>query len=113
MSGAERASAFREESLTAYCLDVTATALAAEGDSEHAAVILGATERVRERLELDPDEDEAAMRQRALDVIHARLPSAEVDRAWSRGRGLDLAETLGLASTARAAAATTSAGSET
>src|SRR5207342_3588123 len=87
VSGAERASAFREESLTAYCLDVTATALAEEGDGEHAAVILGATERVRERLELDPDEDEAAMRQRALDAIQARLPSAEVERAWSRGRG--------------------------
>jgi hypothetical protein len=79
VSGAERASAFREESLTAYCLDVTATALAEEGDGEHAAVILGATERVRERLELDPDGDEAAMRQRALEAIRARPPSAEVE----------------------------------
>ena len=103
VSGAERASAFREESLTAYCLDVTAAALAEEGETEHAAVILGATERVRERLELEPDGDEVAMRERALDAIRAHLAAADVDRAWLRGRGLDLAQTLDLVSRTRAA----------
>jgi predicted ATPase/class 3 adenylate cyclase len=98
VSGAERASGFREESLTAYCLDVAATGLAEEGAPEHAAAILGATEHVRERLELEPDDDEEAMRGRALAAIRPRLDEAELARAWSRGREMDLTQTLSFAS---------------
>ena len=101
VSGAERASGFREESLTAYCLDVAATGLAEEGDPEDAAAILGATERVRERLELEPDDDEAAMRGRALAAIRPRLDEADLQRAWSRGREMDLTQTLSFASDLR------------
>ena len=105
LSGAERASGFREESLTAYCLDVAAAGLAVDEEREpdQAATILGATERARERLELEPDDDEVAMRRRALTALHPRLAAAELERAWSQGREMDLEQTLDLASNWRSA----------
>ena len=96
-SGARRALGFREESLAAFCLDVAAAALAEEGERDRAAAILGATERARERLGLAPDEEETAIRDRALAAIRPALDGAELEAAWARGRDLDLPQALELA----------------
>jgi len=97
VSGAERALGFRERSLMAYCLDVAATAFAEEGDPDPAAEILDATERARQLLDLVQDEDETAMRERALASIGPVLVGPELDRAWSSGREMDLDQALELA----------------
>ena len=96
-SGARRALGFGEESLAAYCLDVAAAALAEEGERDRAAAILGATERARERLGMALDDEEEAMRDRALDAIRPTLEGDELDRALARGTDLDLTRALELA----------------
>jgi predicted ATPase/class 3 adenylate cyclase len=97
VSGARRALGFGEESLAAFCLDVAAAALAEEGERDRAAAILGATERARERMGLALDDDERAMRDRALAAIRPALDGAELTRAWARGSDLDLTRALELA----------------
>ena len=97
VSGARRAMGFREESLAAFCLDVAAAALAEDGERERAAAILAATERARERLGVAPDEDETAIRDRALAAIRPALGGAELENALAQGSGLDLTEALELA----------------
>ena len=97
VSGARRALGFREESLAAYCLDVAAAALAEDGERDRTAAILGATERARERLGLAPDEDETAIRDRALAAMGPVLDDVDLQRAWARGRELDLPGALELA----------------
>jgi predicted ATPase/class 3 adenylate cyclase len=96
-SGARRALGFGEESLAAYCLDVAAAALAEEGERDRAAAILGATERARERLGMALDDEEKAMRDRALAAIQPALDGAGSERAFARGSDLDLAQALELA----------------
>jgi predicted ATPase/class 3 adenylate cyclase len=96
-SGARRALGFGEESLAAYGLDVVAAALAVEGERDRAAAILGATERARERLGTALDDDEKAMRDRALAGMQPSLDDAELERAMARGSDLDLAQALELA----------------
>ena len=96
-SGARRALGFGEESLAAFCLDVAAAALAEQGEAESAAEILGATERARERLGLAPDEDETAIRDRAVAAMGPALDGVDLQRAWARGRELDLSGALELA----------------
>ena len=88
---------FGEESLAAFCLDIAAAALAEEGKRDSAAAILGATERARERLGMAPDDDEKAMRDRALAAIQPALDGAELEGAMARGSDLDLARALELA----------------
>ena len=97
ISGARRALGFGEESLAAYCLDVAAAALAEEGERDRAAAILGSTERARERLGMALDDEEKAMRDRALDAIRPALDGAGLERAFARGSDLDLAQALELA----------------
>ncbi len=97
VSGARRALGFGEESLAAYCLDVAAAALAEDGERDRTAAILGATERARERLGLAPDEDETAIRDRALAAMGPVLDDVDLQRAWARGRELDLSGALELA----------------
>lgn len=104
VAGARRASGFGEASLTVYCLDIAAAGLAEEGESSEAATILGATERALERLEVEPDEDETAMQQRALAAIGTRLSATEVETARSRGREMDIDLTVRLATDAQEAA---------
>jgi hypothetical protein len=96
-SGARRALGFGEESLAAYCLDVAAAALAEEGERDRAAAILGSTERARERLGMALDDEEKAMRERALAAIQPALDGAGLERAIARGSDLDLAQALQLA----------------
>ncbi len=97
VSGARRALGFGEESLAAYCLDVAAAALAEHGERDRPAAILGATERARERLGLVPDEDETAIRDRALAAMRPALVGVDLERASARGRELDLSHALELA----------------
>ena len=96
-SGARRALGFGEESLAAYCLDVAAAALAEEGERDRAAAILGATERARERLGMALDDEEEAMRDRALEAMRPTLDGAALESALARGRDLDLRRALKLA----------------
>lgn len=97
VSGARRAMGFREESLAAFCLDVAAAALAEDGEPDRAAAILAATERARKRLGVAPDEDEMAIRNRALGAIRPALDGAELENAMAQGSGLDLTQALELA----------------
>jgi predicted ATPase/class 3 adenylate cyclase len=97
ISGARRALGFGEESLAAYCLDVAATALAEEGERDRAVAILGATERARERLGMALDDEEKAMRDRALEAIRPALDGVDLERALGRGNDLDLTHALELA----------------
>jgi hypothetical protein len=88
---------FGEESLAAFCLDFAAAALAGEGERDRAAVILGATERARERLGMALDDDEKAMRNRALAAMRPALDGTQLEGAMARGSDLDLERALELA----------------
>ena len=85
---AVRSAQINDQPLTAYCLDLFAAATAAQGDLQRAATLLGATEAARERMGVEPDEDEAPIRQMAEVSIAAHRASLEKD--WLRGRSLDL-----------------------
>jgi hypothetical protein len=93
--GAKRASQIHDDPLTAYCLDLFAASAAACGDVRRAATILATTEAAREAMGAKPDEEEEAIRARAL----KRLPDggSAVERARAEGRTLDLASALELA----------------
>jgi non-specific serine/threonine protein kinase len=93
--GATRALQIRDNPLTVYCLDLFAASAAARGDVRRAAAILAATEAAREALGIAPDEDEAAARARALELIGEE----GIADARDEGRTLDLASALELAAT--------------
>jgi hypothetical protein len=105
VAAAERAGGFGEASLAAYALDIAAAAFAETGRADVAATILGATERAREQLGLEPDEEETAMREDAAGHIRASITPAEMDRAWADGRALELDRAVEIASRAGARAA--------
>jgi predicted ATPase len=93
--GATRALQIGDKPLAVYCLDLFAVSTAARGDVCRAATILGATEAARQEMGVVPDEDEAATRTRALELIG---PDGRADEsAWAEGRALDLASALELA----------------
>jgi predicted ATPase/class 3 adenylate cyclase len=96
--GASRALEIRDNPLAVYCLDLFAVSAAARGDGARAATILGATEAAREAMGVGPDDDEEAIRTRALGLIGAENRVAEAARA--EGRRLKLASTLELAAMA-------------
>jgi predicted ATPase/class 3 adenylate cyclase len=93
--GAERGLRINDEPLTAYCLDLFAAAAAGRGDIRRAATVLGTTEAAREAMGVAPDEEEAAIRARALERLDGGGPA--VEQAWAEGRTLDLASALELA----------------
>jgi len=64
-------------------------------EGQVAETILGATEAARQEMGVVPDEDEAATRARALELI-GRDGRAD-ESAWAEGRALDLASALELA----------------
>ena len=98
LAGARRATQIRNDSLTAFCLDLAATATAARGEPQQSATILGATEAAREAMGVPLDEQEEAIRARALELL-GRAGSG-VEEAWAAGRALDLEEVLELATAA-------------
>jgi predicted ATPase len=89
---ATRAQQIRDSPLMVYSLELLATSAAARGDSERAATILGATEAAREEMGAAPDDDEAAIRTQARELIGGKHESA-----WAEGRRLDLVSALELA----------------
>lgn len=92
LGGARRAREIGDKPLLAAALDLVAASTAARGDVRRAAVILAATEAAREAMGVGPDEDEEAIRARALELV-ARDRRA-VEAAWAEGRELDLASAL-------------------
>lgn len=98
VDGARRASQISNTSLQIFCLETAAAATAARSDPRSSARILGATEAARETTESPPDDQERAMRERALQLIGA--PRSSVEEAWAEGRALALAPTLELAAAA-------------
>ncbi len=95
VAGARRATQIANNSLTAFCLDLAAVATAARGELHRSATILGATESAREAMGVPPDEQELAIRARALKLLgHAR---SGVEDAWAEGREIDLESALELA----------------
>jgi predicted ATPase len=77
----------RAHPLTVDCLELIAAFAASRGDVERAATVLAATEAIREATDMPPDEDEAAVRQTAIDRLGA--PPAAFADAWKFGRSLD------------------------
>jgi len=95
VAGARRATQIGNNSLTAFCLDLAAAAAAAQGEPRRSATILGATETAREAMGVPPDEQELAVRARALELLGQTRSS--VEDAWVEGRELDLGSALELA----------------
>lgn len=75
--------------------DLFAASAAARGDILRAATILGATEAAREVMGAEPDEDEQAIRTRAVEPLSRDVHVVET--AWAEGLALDLGSALELA----------------
>jgi predicted ATPase/class 3 adenylate cyclase len=78
-----------------YCFEGVAAATAA-GDAGHAAVLLGASEALREAVGASLQPHERELHERTLGLLRERLGPEELDRAWSEGLGLPLDEALEL-----------------
>ena len=92
LGGARRALEIGDKPLVASSLDLFAASAAARGDARRAAIILAATEAAREAMGVGPDEDEEAIRARALELVES--DQRAVEAVWAEGRGLDLASAL-------------------
>ena len=99
VAGARRSTQIGNNSLTAFCLDLAATAAAARGEARRSATILGATEAAREAMGAPPDEQEEAIRSRALELLGR--DGSSVAEAWAEGRELDLESALAAATSVR------------
>jgi len=99
LAGLAETAVYRElpEPAADWAVSVAAAALAEDGERDRAAAILAATERARERLGVAPDEDETAIRDRALAAIRRALDGTELEDALAQGSGLDLTQALELA----------------
>ncbi len=95
MLAATRAIQIGDPPLAVYCLDLCAASIAARGDTRRAVVILGATEAAREAMQVEPDEDEEAIRAKAMAGLDRSSSFGE--DAWVEGRALDLLQALELA----------------
>ncbi|MEX2546964.1 MAG: adenylate/guanylate cyclase domain-containing protein [Chloroflexota bacterium] len=84
-----------DKPLTLNALELLAASEGLRGDTRFAAMILAATESEREKAQLAPDEDEAAVRTMALDSLGSDR-SALAD-AWENGRRLEIPAALALA----------------
>jgi predicted ATPase/class 3 adenylate cyclase len=100
--GAALALEIGDKPLAAFCLDLLAASAAAGGDIRRAATILAATEAARTAMDAELDDEEEAVRAKALASIGDRTPL--VDAAWQEGTALDLASALDLAAAGNRAA---------
>jgi non-specific serine/threonine protein kinase len=89
---ATRAIQIDDPPLAVYCLDLFAVSVAAGGDAHRAVVLLAATEAAREAMQVECDEDEEAIRSKALAGLDR--DSRGVEDAWIEGRALDLVQAL-------------------
>jgi predicted ATPase len=92
--GARRALQIGDRPVAVSCLDLVAVSAAARGDIDRAARILAATEATREAMDAEPDEDEQAIRDRALALMGGAEGTTAA--AWAAGRGLELGAALEL-----------------
>jgi len=92
--GATRALQIDDRPLAVYCLDLFAASVAARGDVRRAVVVLGATEAARTAMDVEPDEDEEAIRAAALSMV---TWDEDLEGARAEGRALDLEAALALA----------------
>jgi predicted ATPase len=92
--GARRALQIDDNPLAAHCLELFAAAAAARRDVRRAATILAATGAAREAMGVGADEDDEAVRAKALALLSRER---SLDDAWAEGRTLDLAAALELA----------------
>ena len=96
---AVRSSQIRDDPLLIYSLELVAASAAEEGDGRRAALLLGAADEARRRMELERDEDEAFVRN-WTDSKLAGIPRSEDLASASRaGAGLDLDAALAEATT--------------
>jgi tetratricopeptide (TPR) repeat protein len=93
-TAAVRSSQIADDPLLIYSLELVAASAADDGDGRRAAMLLGATGSARERMELEPDDDEALVRAWAEARLADSLPPDGIAVAASAGRGLDLASAL-------------------
>ena len=93
-SAARMALEIRDHPLALFSLETLAAAIAT--DDPRAATLLGGTEAARQRLDLAPDPEEAAVI--ALAVQRLGPDSATYRHAWSAGAALDLQDLLEVAS---------------
>lgn len=80
-----------------YSFELLAAALASRGEAGPVATILGATDAAREAMESPPDEDEEAIRARALELVDG---DGAIESARAEGRAMDLTSALELAEAA-------------
>jgi non-specific serine/threonine protein kinase len=95
--GGRRAFRIDDSPLAVYCLDLFATAAAARGDGDRATRLLRATESARAAMGLEPDEDEAATKALAVELLGAGGQWGVDDEAVPP---LDLGSALALAEAA-------------
>jgi predicted ATPase/DNA-binding transcriptional LysR family regulator len=95
LHAATRAVSVGDNPLVAFCLDQVAASAATRGDAARAAKLLGATEVAREAMGVVPDDQEGAIRNRALEQVDPADP--RLADAWAKGRKLDLTAALELA----------------
>lgn len=98
LGAARRALQIGDKPLATSSLDLFAASAAARGDLRRAAVILAATGAARESMGVAPDEDEAAVREKALDTL--RADGSVIDDVAAVGRALDLESALEVATAA-------------
>jgi predicted ATPase/class 3 adenylate cyclase len=100
LGGSRRALQIGDKPLAAFSLDLFAASAAARGDARRATIILAATAAAREAMGVAADEEEEAIRARALELIGGE---AVAEAAWAEGRALDLASALEVAAAAAVA----------
>jgi predicted ATPase/class 3 adenylate cyclase len=93
-TAALRSSQIGDDPLLVYSLELVAAAEAGRGDARRAAMLLGATDAARQRMELEPDEDEDMVRSWAeARLADGLAPDAAAD-GLAAGRELDLVAAL-------------------
>jgi predicted ATPase len=89
-----RSSEIVDEPLLIYSLELVAAAAAEHGSTERAAILLGAADAARERMELERDDDEAFVRDWTARRLATPSSTEHVAAATAAGRTMDLAAAL-------------------
>ena len=82
---------------TARVLEGTGQAALAIGDTESAAILIGAAERHRNALAIPRLRKEERRHKSALRDLYRRSDASSVDAAWTRGQSMDQEEAVGFA----------------
>ena len=87
---AVRSSQISDEPLLVYSLELVAAGAAEDGEGRRAAILLGATDAARERMELEPDDDEAFVREWVRTRLPRTLSADDIAAASQAGGRLEL-----------------------